>query len=139
MISPTQVDKASLEEILANCEYFSVGLLKLSEQLRSLLLVLEDLQLEVDKRPAGKSWSWLRFSWWPSRREQVIQDSDEGKRIWIDFYLELFEESGPNLSLASASVGTQPCRRQPKLFTSAQYQWSGTRPTPRTNTSTKRK
>ncbi|KAJ5756152.1 hypothetical protein N7533_005695 [Penicillium manginii] len=77
MISPTQVDKASLEEILANCEYFSVGLLKLSEQLRSLLLVLEDLQLEVDKRPAGKSWSWLRFSWWPSRREQVIQDSDE--------------------------------------------------------------
>lgn len=79
MISPTQVDKASLEEIFANCEYFSVGLLKLSEQLRSLLLVLEDLQLEVDKRPAEKSWSWRRLSGWPSRREQLIPSSDEGK------------------------------------------------------------
>ncbi|CAI7601380.1 unnamed protein product [Penicillium pancosmium] len=77
MISPAQVDKASLEEIFANCEYFSVGLLKLSEQLRSLLLVLADLQLEVDERPAGKSWSWLRLPWWPTHRNEVMRGSDE--------------------------------------------------------------
>jgi hypothetical protein len=84
MISPAQVDKASLEEIFANCEYFSVGLLKLSEQLRSLLLVLEDLQLEVDERPAGKSWSWLRLPWWPTRRNEVLRGSDEGRRTHLD-------------------------------------------------------
>ncbi|KAF3387406.1 hypothetical protein F1880_001555 [Penicillium rolfsii] len=78
MISPVQVDKASLEEIFANCEYFSVSLLELSEQLRELLLNLEELQAEVDKRPYGRSWEWLRPSWWPAHRGSVIDDSIEG-------------------------------------------------------------
>lgn len=78
MISPAQVDKASLEEIFANCEYFSVSLLELSEQLRELILNLEELQAEVDERPEGRSWKWLRPSWWPARQEQAI-DPAEGK------------------------------------------------------------
>ncbi|CEJ62395.1 hypothetical protein PMG11_10895 [Penicillium brasilianum] len=72
MISPSQVDKASLEEIFANCEYFSVSLLELSERLRELLLSLEELQAEVNERPDGRSWEWLRPSWWPARREQAL-------------------------------------------------------------------
>jgi hypothetical protein len=79
MICPAQLYKASLEEIFAGCEYFSVGLLELSEQLRKLLLVLEELQVEIDERPTGKSWKWLRLSWWQARREQVTQALDEGK------------------------------------------------------------
>ena len=79
MISPAQVYKAKLEEIFANCEYFSIGLLQLSEQLRELLLVLKDLQVEIDERPNGRSWKWLHSVWWPAREEQVIQVSDDGK------------------------------------------------------------
>jgi hypothetical protein len=81
-ISPAQVDKASLEEIFANCEYFSVSLLELSEQLRELILNLEELQAEVDERPDGRSWEWLRPSWWPARQERVI-DPAEGKWSYL--------------------------------------------------------
>jgi hypothetical protein len=86
MISPVQVDKASLEEIFANCEYFSVSLLELSEQLRELLLSLEELQAEVAERPDGRSWEWLRPSWWPTQQGPGIGDLTEGKQTkLIDF------------------------------------------------------
>ncbi|KAJ5565506.1 hypothetical protein N7513_001748 [Penicillium frequentans] len=64
MISSTQENKAGLEGVFASCDYFSVSLLKLSEQLQQFLSVLEELQVEVDGRPNGKSWAWVCTSWW---------------------------------------------------------------------------
>ena len=80
-ISPAQVDKASLEEIFANCEYFSVSLLELSELLKELLLSIEELQAEIDERPNGKTWKWLRPSWWPFHRDQATYDPIEGEEF----------------------------------------------------------
>lgn len=81
MISPAQVDKASLEEIFANCEYFSLSLLELSELLKELLLGIEELQAEIDERPNGKTWKWLRPSCWPFHRDQATYDPVEGEKF----------------------------------------------------------
>jgi hypothetical protein len=64
IMSLTQESKAGLEEIFASCDYFSMSLLKLSEKLQQFLSVLEELQIEVDERPNGKSWTWECISWW---------------------------------------------------------------------------
>ncbi|KAJ5624640.1 hypothetical protein N7510_000949 [Penicillium lagena] len=76
MISVTEVNKAGREEMFAICEYFSVSLLELSMQLKELLSVLEKLQAEVDERPYGKSWDWLRPSWWRTDQEHVRHHLD---------------------------------------------------------------
>ncbi|KAJ6051886.1 hypothetical protein N7499_011265 [Penicillium canescens] len=64
IMSFTQESKAGLEEIFASCDYFSVSLLKLSEKLQQFLSVLEELQIEVEGRPNGVSWTWACVSWW---------------------------------------------------------------------------
>jgi hypothetical protein len=71
MISLAQENKAGLEEIFASCDYFSASLLELSEQLQQFLSALEELQVEVDERPNGKSWTWVCASWWrPDQRRE---------------------------------------------------------------------
>jgi hypothetical protein len=64
IISLTQENKVGLEGIFASCDYFSMSLLQLSEKLQQFLSVLEELQVEVDERPNGKSWAWVYTSWW---------------------------------------------------------------------------
>ncbi|KAI2790268.1 hypothetical protein POX_d05777 [Penicillium oxalicum] len=72
-ISPAQVDKARLEEIFANCEYFSVSLLELSEQLRELVLCMSELQAELDLRSTKNAWSWLQRACQPLCRRNLTQ------------------------------------------------------------------
>ena len=64
MICLAQINKAGLEEIFASCDYFSASLLVLSERLQQFLSALEELQVEIDERPNGKSWTWVFASWW---------------------------------------------------------------------------
>lgn len=78
ILSPTSVNKPGLEEILANCEYFSVSFLELSEQLKQMLSVLAELQAEINERPNGKSWDWLHSLRWWSSREDTGLDLDTG-------------------------------------------------------------
>lgn len=60
---------ADLEEVSASCAHFSFSLLEFGEQLHDLLLILDELQLEVEERPNGRSWNWLKFWTWSKRTE----------------------------------------------------------------------
>ncbi|KAF7719154.1 Uncharacterized protein PECH_001791 [Penicillium ucsense] len=53
--------QADLEEVSASCGHFSSSLLEFGEQLHDLLEILDQLQLELDERPGGRSWNWLKF------------------------------------------------------------------------------
>ncbi|KAL3435691.1 WD40-repeat-containing domain protein [Aspergillus tetrazonus] len=53
--------EADLEEVAASCGHFSFSLLEFGEQLKELLAILDELQLESEERPHGRSWNWLKF------------------------------------------------------------------------------
>lgn len=56
--------EADLEEVSASCGHFSFSLLEFGEQLKDLLAILDELQLESEERPHGRSWNWLKFWRW---------------------------------------------------------------------------
>lgn len=58
--------EADFEEVAASCGYFSFSLLDFANEMKVYLEVLDDLKLEVEERPGGRSWNWLKF--W--RRDQ---------------------------------------------------------------------
>ncbi|KAJ5762509.1 uncharacterized protein N7511_005891 [Penicillium nucicola] len=60
----TQEAEADLEEVTASCGHFSFSLLEFGEQLQEMLAILDELQLEVEERPNGRSWSWLKIWQW---------------------------------------------------------------------------
>ena len=65
----TQVD---FEEVAASCGYFSFSLLDLANETKKYLEILDDLKLEVEERPNGRSWNWLKF-WRKIRRSKSQQ------------------------------------------------------------------
>lgn len=67
--------EADLEEVAASCGHFSFSLLEFGEQLKQLLAILDELQLEAEERPSGRSWNWLRF--W-CRRHAWVRAKDTG-------------------------------------------------------------
>lgn len=52
--------EADLEEVAASCGHFSFSLQEFAEQLKGLLDILDELQLEIEERPKGRSWEWLK-------------------------------------------------------------------------------
>lgn len=63
--------EADLEEVSASCGHFSFSLLSFGEELKELLVILDELQLEAEERPSGRSWNWLKF--W---RREVTETDD---------------------------------------------------------------
>ncbi|CDM36397.1 hypothetical protein DTO006G1_9544 [Penicillium roqueforti] len=61
--------EADLEEVSASCGHFSFSLLEFGEQLREMLSILDELQLEVEERPNGRTWSWLKVWRWSRNAE----------------------------------------------------------------------
>ncbi|KIW10116.1 hypothetical protein PV08_11076 [Exophiala spinifera] len=53
--------QADWEDAAAACGYFSFSLVEVAESVKDYLVVLDELQLEVDEQPAGKTWNWLKF------------------------------------------------------------------------------
>ncbi|KAL2833242.1 transcriptional regulator of RNA polII, SAGA, subunit-domain-containing protein [Aspergillus cavernicola] len=53
--------EADLEEVAASCGHFSFSLLEFGEQMKELLAILDELQLESEERPHGRTWNWLKF------------------------------------------------------------------------------
>ncbi|KKK25597.1 hypothetical protein ARAM_005106 [Aspergillus rambellii] len=68
--------EADLEEVAASCGHFSFSLLEFGEQLKQLLAILDELQLEAEERPNGRSWNWLKF-WRKGPSEQGKKVSDQ--------------------------------------------------------------
>ena len=71
--------EADFEEVAASCGYFSFSLLDFANEMKAYLEILDDLKLEIEERPGGKTWKWLKF--WrkgPKRRsKQAIDDPGE--------------------------------------------------------------
>lgn len=57
---PMEVE-ADYEEVAASCGHFSFSLLEVAEQIKQYLDALDELQLEIEERPSGRSWQWLKF------------------------------------------------------------------------------
>lgn len=74
--------EADLEEVSASCGHFSFSLLEFGEQLHELLAILDELQLESEERPNGRSWSWLKI--WKYKGEHVVRRglSSGIREIW---------------------------------------------------------
>lgn len=71
--------EADLEEVSASCGHFSFSLLEFGEQLREMLSILDELQLEVEERPNGRTWSWLKVWRWSRNAEAAkIASFDDG-------------------------------------------------------------
>lgn len=62
--------EADYEEVAASCGHFSFSLQAFAEQLKEILEVLDELKLETDERPNGRSWGWLRF-WRPTPPDHI--------------------------------------------------------------------
>ncbi|WEW57960.1 hypothetical protein PRK78_003427 [Emydomyces testavorans] len=60
--------KADLEEVAASCGHFSFSLQEFAEELKDFLDILDKLQLEVEERPGGRSWNWLK-PWQPRQKD----------------------------------------------------------------------
>ena len=68
--------EADFEEVAASCGYFSFSLLDFANEMRIYLEILDDLKLEVEERPDGKTWSWLKV-WRRTSDSKPTQDHDD--------------------------------------------------------------
>jgi hypothetical protein len=107
IMSLTQESKAGLEEIYASCDYFSVSLLNLSEKLQQFLSVLEELQIEVDERPHGRTWTWASVSWWRADHRRERHDLNTGEFSWRKSYLGTIPLIGPSPAPSSSPYRTE--------------------------------
>ena len=53
--------QADFEEVAASCGYFSFSLQEFASEMRTYLEILDELKLESEERPSGRSWNWLKF------------------------------------------------------------------------------
>lgn len=53
--------EADFEEVAASCGHFSFSLQHFADDMEEYLDILEDLKIEMDARPNGRTWQWLKF------------------------------------------------------------------------------
>lgn len=70
--------EADFEEVAASCGYFSFSLQDFADELTAYLDILDELKIEIDDRPKGRTWKWLMF--WPKsqRTANLKSDADPG-------------------------------------------------------------
>ncbi|KAJ9624023.1 hypothetical protein H2203_005470 [Taxawa tesnikishii (nom. ined.)] len=68
---------ADVEEVAASCGYFSFSLIDFAEDTLVYLDILEELKLESEERPRGRTWYWLKF-WKRFRRSTPEEAYDDG-------------------------------------------------------------
>lgn len=72
---PIEIE-ADYEEVAASCGHFSFSLLEVAEQMKEYLDALDELHLEIEERPEGRTWAWMKF-WRPypqDDREALASD-----------------------------------------------------------------
>lgn len=52
---------ADFEEVAASCGHFSSSLEDFADNCLEYLNILDELELDVNERPSGRTWYWLRF------------------------------------------------------------------------------
>lgn len=83
--------EADLEEVSASCGHFSFSLMEFGEQLKDLLLILDELQLESEERPNGRSWNWLKFWRFLKLGKSSRNPEDSGQYTHWDWHLRLLK------------------------------------------------
>ncbi|KIV85073.1 hypothetical protein PV11_00808 [Exophiala sideris] len=78
--------QADWEDAAACCGHFSFSLVQVAEAIKEYLVILDELQLEVNELPVGRTWHWLKF--WRS-----IKMEDEFHSLDPDF-AEIVKRSG---------------------------------------------
>ena len=71
--------EADFEEVAASCGYFSFSLQDFANELKTYLEILNDLKLEVEERPDGRTWNWICF--WRSPHYSNRLKKDAGKQV----------------------------------------------------------
>ena len=67
--------QADFEEVAASCGYFSFSLQDFANEMKAFLAILEDLKMETEHRPRGRTWTWLTP--WLSRTSQAEHSADD--------------------------------------------------------------
>ena len=79
---PAEVE-ADFEEVAASCGYFSFSLQDFANEMKTYLEILDDLKLEVEERPKGRTWKWIKI-WNHYRDFRARQPTgDPGKNPFI--------------------------------------------------------
>ena len=68
---------ADFEEVAASCGYFSFTLLDFANEMKAYLEALDELKLEIEERPVGRTWTWLKF--WHQLPRTKRSGTDQGK------------------------------------------------------------
>lgn len=68
--------EADFEEVAASCGYFSFSLQDFANETREYLNILDELKLELEEQPDGRTWRWLKV--WRRAPEQAKKNSDPG-------------------------------------------------------------
>ena len=72
---------ADFEEVAASCGYFSFSLQDFANEMKVYLGLLEDLKHEVEHRPSGRTWNWLKF-WRFFRKAQEGHSADDAGKMF---------------------------------------------------------
>lgn len=67
--------EADWEDAAACCGHFSFSLVEVAEQVKDYLVILDEMQLEFEELPAGRTWTWLKF-WQSSSRAADLAGID---------------------------------------------------------------
>ena len=66
--------EADFEEVAASCGYFSFSLLDFANEMKMYLATLDELKLEIEERPEGRTWIWLAVWRYLSHSQYSIDD-----------------------------------------------------------------
>lgn len=66
--------EADFEEIAASCGVFSYALQDFANEMIICLDILDELKLEIEERPKGRTWNWLKV-WRRRQTSEVPNDS----------------------------------------------------------------
>ncbi|KAL8902513.1 MAG: hypothetical protein Q9207_004633 [Kuettlingeria erythrocarpa] len=103
--------EADFEEIAASCGVFSYALQDFASEMKNYLYVLDDLKLEIEERPKGRTWDWLKV-WRRSQQSKLgkefeplvpsDQEADEPNKCLSPRYRRLDMAEKDKLSLTAA-------------------------------------
>ncbi|KAL8849525.1 MAG: hypothetical protein Q9221_005532 [Calogaya cf. arnoldii] len=66
--------EADFEEVAASCGVFSYALQDFANEMITYLDVLDELKLEIEERPNGKTWNWLKV-WRRKRGPKAFEET----------------------------------------------------------------
>lgn len=83
--------EADFEEVAASCGHFSFSLQDFANDIRKYLDILEELKIEMDERPNGRTWKWLKF--WRRKQSHPNAAQQPEEASGIDPNIHLFMTS----------------------------------------------